>query len=437
MKTGKLSVKQIAATKKVGYLLDGGGLCFQYRGPAARSWVFRYTSPTHRRPTDPTLGWVRDFGLGPYPDITLAAAREEATKCRALVREGVDPIDHRRGQREQRSTSAGAAAKMPTFETIARECAAIKKAEFKNEKHAAQWIATLESYAFPIFGGKPVGAITSDDVFAVLNPIWLSKHETATRVRQRIEAVFGLAIASGFYAGLNPARLKDNIAHRLPKLKKSRVKKNMASLPYTQMGAFMKDLRVVPGVAARALEFTILTAARTNETIGARWTDIDIESRIWTIPADKMKMEREHRVALSARAVEILEEMRLGKQNDFVFPGWSAKKNAGLSDAGMASVLKRMRDGGAVLNDRDGRPAVVHGFRSTFSSWASATTNHPSDVVEISLAHGDDDRVRATYQRDDLLAKRFALMEDWASYCDTNAAPASVTPIRSTAKAAA
>jgi integrase len=304
-----------------------------------------------------------------------------------------------------------------SFDECAKAYIDAHKHGWKNAKHAEQWTNTLTTYASPIIGSLPVAEIDTALVMKVLNPIWASKTETASRVRQRIESVLGWATVSGYRTGDNPARWRDHLDNLLAKRSKVQKVAHHPALHYAEMGAFMADLCKQGGMAALALEFTILTASRTGEVIGARWYEIDLDGKTWTIPPERMKAEKEHRVPLCSRAIKILTELqKLG--GEFVFPGLKLKKP--LSNMAMLGLLKRMERG----------DLTVHGFRSTFRDWAAEQTAYPHEMAEMALAHTIDNKVEAAYRRGDLFQKRIRMMQDWQKHCDTIAAKADVVPIK-------
>ncbi len=392
---GKLTALGVAKLKTPGMYGDGGGLWLQVTGKGAKSWIFRFT----------LRGKSREMGLGPVSTFSLAEAREKALACRKLTYEGLDPIETRRAQQDEARLEA---ARAMTF----RQCAAAyiesHKAGWRNAKHAAQWTATLEAYAYPAFGDLPVQAIDTGFVMRALEPIWTTKPETATRVRGRIESILDWATTHGYRRGENPARWKGHLSNLLPKRSRVRKVEHHAALPYSQIAAFMADLGTREAVAARALEFAILTAARTGEVIGARWSEIDLDAAEWTVPAERMKAGTEHRVPLSEAAVVILRRLAETSTGEFVFAG--GRRGQPLSNMGMLMMLRRM-----------GREDLtVHGFRSTFRDWASETTHFPSEVVEMALAHTIESKVEAAYRRGDLFRKRRELMDAWAAWAVTS-----------------
>jgi len=358
-----------------------------------RSWLLRYE----------LNGKERFYGLGPLHTVSLKDARERARKARLQLLDGIDPIA---AKQQRKADAALAAAKAITFETAARQYFDQHAAKWRNRKHRAQFLSTLQTYAYPTLGKLPVAAIDTGLVLKVIEPIWPTKTETASRVRSRVEAVLDWATVRGYRTGDNPARWKGHLAEVLPARGKIRRTIHHAALPFGEIGAFVAALRAREGVAARALEFGILTAARTGEVIGARWPEVDLKAKVWTVPAGRMKGSREHRVPLSDGALEILRALPREDNNPRVFIG---PRKDGLSNMAMASVLHRM-----------GRDDItVHGFRSTFRDWAAERTSYPNHVVEMALAHVIGDKVEGAYRRGDLFEKRRRLMADWAKYCGT------------------
>lgn len=377
---------------------DGGGLYLQVSKSGSKSWIFRYQ--LDRR--------SREMGLGPFPAVSLAEARDRAAGVRKLKVEGEDPIDLRR---QAKAAKRAEAARAVTFKAAAERYIAAHKAGWKNPVHAAQWPSTLQTYVYPDFGQVAVGDVDTGMVTRVLEPIWTTKPETATRVRGRIEAVLDWARAHGYRTGENPARWRGHLDKLLPPRSRVRAVKHHAAVPFAEVPAFMAELRGRDGMAAKALEFTILTAARTTEVVGALWEEVDLVAKVWTVPAERMKGKREHRVPLSDRGVELLKEMLTHSRGPAIFPG--ARKDGHLSNMAMLETLREMRPG-----------LTVHGFRSTFRDWAAERTSYPRDVAEMALAHTISDKVEAAYRRGDLFEKRRRLMADWARYCRQPAAPA-------------
>jgi integrase len=395
-----LTTKSIAKLKKPGRYGDGHGLYLQVMSPTNRSWLLRY---------DRNGRGERWMGLGPLHTIDLNEARERARKARQQFLDGIDPLDARAAERTQRALEA---ARTITFEKAAQAYFDAHERKWRNRKHAAQFLSTLKTYAFPKIGSLPVAVIDVSLVLKVIEPIWQEKTETANRVRGRIEAVLDWATVRGYRAGDNPARWKGYIENVLPSRSAIQKPIHHAALPFDDLPEFMAALQQREGIAARALEFTILIASRTGEVVGATWDEIDLNEKTWTIPAGRIKGGREHRVPLSDRALEILRALPHEKNNPFVFIG---PRKGGLSNMGMASVLSRMG-----RND-----ITVHGFRSTFRDWAAERTNYPNHVVEMALAHVVGDKVEAAYRRADLFEKRRKLMSDWTKFCSTKPAATS------------
>ena len=395
MARGKgLTALRVGKEKKPGLYSDGLGLYLQVRAGGAKSWIFRYR----------TNGKLRDMGLGSATAVSLSQAREKAAACRSLRANGIDPIDTKR---EESAKSRAEFSRAMTFEQCAAAYIEAHRAGWKNAKHAAQWTATLATYAYPVFGTEPVAAVDTSMVLKVLEPIWNTKTETASRLRGRIESVLDWARVREFRHGENPAHWRGHLDHLLPKRSKVAAVKHHAALPYDQVPAFMASLRAEVGVAARALEFCILTASRTGEVLGARWSEIDIKAKVWTVPPERMKARREHRVPLSDRAMMILRQMRELPRDEFVFPGGKEKRP--LSGMAFLMLLRRMK--------RD--DLTAHGFRSTFRDWAAERTSFPREVAEMALAHTISDKVEAAYRRGDLFEKRRRLAEAWAAFCES------------------
>jgi len=370
---------------------DGGGLYLQVSRSGTKSWIFRFA----------LSGREREMGLGPLHTVSLSEARDLALEARKLKLRGLDPIDARSAERSAQRLED---AKAVTFKQAAAAYIKANQAAWKNAKHAAQWEATLATYAEPIFGDFAVAAIDTTLVLKAIEPIWTAKPETASRLRGRIETILDWATVRGFRHGDNPARWRGHLDKLLPSKNKIRTVTHHAALPYKELPAFMKILADQAGVGARALEFTILTAARTSEVIGARWQELDVVSATWTVPKERMKAGREHRVPLSASALKILEAMAEIRTSDYVFPG--GKKDRPLSNMALLAALKRMKRS----------DLTAHGFRSTFRDWAAETTDYPGEVVEMALAHTVANKVEAAYRRGDLLEKRKGLMSDWSRH---------------------
>lgn len=382
---------------------DGDGLYLAVTRVGVASWVYRYRSG----------GSERYMGLGPLRHVNLSAARQLADKARALRRSGVDPVEQRRAQRTEQAV---AAAKTVTFSKCAEEYIVSHRAGWRSSAHAAQWAATLDMYVFPLIGDLPIQAIDTGLVLRVLEPIWRSKTDTASRLRGRIEAVLDWAATHGYRQGDNPARWKGHLQNVLPKKSAVRRVVHRAAIPYVQIGAFLAELRQRHGVAARALEFVVLTGVRTSEAIRARWGEFDMRERIWIIPAERMKAGKEHRVPLSDAAVAVLEIMAAIRSGDFVFPG--TRVGQPLPRMALIHLLGRMGR----------KDLTTHGFRSALTDWA-ADRGFPREVREQALAHALGSQVEAAYRRTDLFAAREQLMRQWAAYCSAPVSDA-VVPLR-------
>jgi len=388
----KLTVRAVAAANQHGLYSDGNGLYLAVARGGSKSWIYRYM--LRRR--------ARDMGLGGVDVVSLAEAREKALEARKLVKAGVDPIDARNAERARQAVDAASSL---TFQQCAERYIASHEKGWRNAKHRAQWSNTLATYAYPAFGDVPVDAVDTGMVMEVIEPLWASKTETASRVRGRIEAVLDWAKALGYRSGENPARWRGHLANLLPPRDKVRRVKHHAALPYDGMAEFMAALRERDAVTARALEFQILTAARPGEAVGAKWDEIDLDKAEWVIAAERMKTEVEHRVPLSEAAVAVLREMEKMRVSGYVFPG--QRDGRPLWTDAMRRLLERMGHAGL----------TSHGFRSTFRDWAAERTAFPGDVAEAALAHVVGNKVEAAYRRGDLFDKRRKLMEAWAAYC--------------------
>lgn len=402
MKFCQLTTRKIAAIKKAGrsgYFADGSGLYLQISRYGTSSWIFRYTLD----------GRVRDMGLGSAEIISLAGARQAARELRQQLIAGDDPLALRNAKHAARRAEA---AKRKTFIECAGAYVDAHRSEWRSTKNAQQWQSSLEMYAFPHIGSLMVDQIELPHILSVLEPIWREKTETATRLRARIERILAWATVRKYRQGDNPARWQGHLSEMLPKVV-GRKKQHYAALSLEDLPGFMSELRAKPRTVARALEFTILAAARSGEVRGARWDEV--EEAVWTVPADRAKSNRPHRVPLSDRAVEILRAMH--RENQFVFPG---AKGPRMSSTAMIELLWEMR----------GKGVTVHGFRSCFSDWARDHTSFSRDVVEMALAHTVKDKSEAAYRRLDALDKRRRLMEQWSRFLMAPAITADVTPLR-------
>ncbi|WP_041751194.1 site-specific integrase [Bradyrhizobium sp. BTAi1] len=391
---GRLTALKVEKLKEAGMYADGGGLYLRVTKDGTKNWVFRFM--LNKRP--------RWMGLGPVALFGLQEARGRALDARRLRHDGVDPIETRRASRIQQRLEA---AKAISFDECCSAYIKANRAGWRNAKHGAQWESTLATYASPVVGALPVQTIDTGLVLKVLEPIWADKPETASRVRQRIERVLDWARVRGYRTGENPARWKGHLDKLLPATAKVRRVVHHAALPYGEMPGFLADLRQQEGVAARALEFLVLTAGRTGEVIGARWTEVNRHDKTWQVPGERMKAGREHRVPLSARALAILEETYALRHADdgFLFPG--AKHGKPLSNMAFLMLLRRM--------SRD--DLTAHGFRSSFRDWVAERTNFPAEVAEIALAHTVSDKTVAAYSRTDLFERRRRLMQQWSVFC--------------------
>jgi len=397
-----LTIKRLTAP---GLYPVGGaaGLLLRIRDTGTCYWVLRVR----------IAGKRHDVGLGPYPEIGVASAREQAATIRVAIRAGLDPLAERR---TAKAATQAALAKSLTFDQAAARYLASKTKEFSNPKHAAQWASTLDTYASPVIGRLPVDAIELPHIVRTLEPIWLEKTETAKRLRGRIESVLSWATVSGFRSGDNPARWRGNLDAVLQAPGKVAKVAHHRALPWREIPAFMAKLRRMDGMGAKALEFGILTGARSGEVRGAVWSEIDVAERLWSIPGARMKTGKPHTVPLSDDAIALLKSLPRCAESEFVFP---AIRGGQLSDMTLSAVTRRM-----------GVDAVPHGFRSTFRDWCAESTSHPHEVAEMALAHAVGSAVERAYRRGDLLEKRRRLMDDWARFCRDGTPSGDVVPIR-------
>lgn len=387
----RLSVKEAQKNLDPGLYGDGGGLYLQVSASRTKSWVFRFM--VGRRP--------RKMGLGDYPRVSLADARDAARDAYKLVRAGSDPIEVRQ---RANSEATQRRAKALTFRQCAEAYIAQQHAHWTNEKHAQQWENTLATYAYPRIGHLMVQDVDVPSVLTVIEPIWSDKTETASRLRGRIETILNWARARGLRSGENPATWRGNLQEALPKILLSQRVKHHPAMPYRDVPAFIGELRAARGISARALEYTILTAARTSETLLAKWPEIDLEQRMWIRPAEHMKGKREHRVPLSDAALDLLQALPRDETSDYIFPGMRVGRP--LSQMAMLEQLRGMRSS-----------VVVHGFRSSFRDWAAEQTAYANELVEMALAHLVSDKTEAAYRRGDMVDRRRRLMEEWSDYC--------------------
>ncbi len=393
---GALAVSQI---RRRGINFVGGvaGLAINVTKSGGRSWILRYQ----------VAGKRRDKGLGGYPDVSLADAKEAARAVRAKIAQGVDPIEDGRALRSKMIASQVSAI---TFSEAASQYITTHEGGWRNIKHAQQWRNTIQQYAGPVIGKILIREIGLPQILKVLEPIWHTKTETASRLRGRIESVLDWSIARGYRTESNPARWKGLLDTLLPAPGKIAKTDHHRALPYADVPSFMTTLAGQQGVGARALEFTILTACRSGEVRGAKWDEIDIKNRVWTVPANRMKAGKEHRIPLSDAALSIIKTQKESAFCEYVFPSSHGSKKSDfegmpLSDMTLSAVLRRMK----VL-------AVPHGFRSTFRDWCAEQTDYPREVAEMALAHAIGNKVEAAYRRGDLFDKRKQLMQNWANF---------------------
>ncbi len=390
-KAAELSPLSISRLKDPGLWAVGGvsGLYLHVNARGARSWILRVVVGDKRR----------DMGLGGYPDIGVADARQKAREARLKIEQGIDPILLRK---QAKSELMALQATDKTFEQAAGEYITIHADSWSNDKHRKQWESTLAAYAFPVVGKLSLRDIRQEHILKILEPIWTTKTETATRVRGRMESILDWAKVKGLRSGENPAAWKGHLDHMLPAPTRLKKVEHLTAVPVREMPDFMIKLRQAAGTAAQALEFLILTAARSGEVRGITWQEVSLEDALLSVPAERMKMKREHRVPLSDRAVSILKSQPRIDENPLVFP---APRGSQMSDATMSAVLKRM-----------GIDATVHGFRSSFRDWCGDYTNYPRDLAEQCLAHGADDPVEAAYRRGDALERRREIMNEWSKF---------------------
>lgn len=406
-----LTARGVAAAKP-GKHSDGGGLILAVSPTGVKKWVLRYQLAGRRR----------DMVLGRLEDLPLTQARERAAEARALARQGTDPMDARHVEREV----------IPTFTQAAARFIRSKRHEWSNPKHARQWVATLKTYARPVVGSKPVDQIGTNDVLGILQPIWTAKPETAKRVQGRIENVLDYASAMKWRDASNPARWRGHLNKLLAapvKVKRQQnggTTRHHPAMDYREVPAFMAELRERHSVSALALRFTILTACRTSEVLQAQWREIDLEVATWTVPPERMKARREHRVPLTAAALAILEALPRIEGNSYVFPG--ARAGRPLSNMALLQIMRGM--GYGVGGDRG--DFVPHGFRSSFRDWGGEVSSLPNHVCEMALAHVIGDKAEAAYRRGDLFAKRRAMMQEWSDWCARTSATVTAISTRDT-----
>ncbi len=398
----RLTALRISKLLEPGYYRDGGGLHFQISPSGARSWIFRFT----------LFGRTREMGLGSLASVSLAAARTEAAKCRALLKEKIDPIEARNTEQRRRALESACAR---TFKVAAEDYIAQHRGAWKNAKHAQQWTNTLATYAYKVIADVDVRDIDTPLIVRILQPIWTAKRETAARVRGRIESILDAEKALGHREGENPARWRGHLDKILPRQNKRKKVKHHPALPWADIPTFMPKLLASGARSARMLHLLILTCVRTNEVLLARPEEFDLERKVWTIPGDRMKMERPLRVPLSQKAVEIVREAKKTAAHGYLFPG--TRRGRPFSNMTMLNLL----------DDLGYEHITVHGFRSTFRDWVAECTEYPDSLAEKALAHAIENETEAAYRRGDMLERRRKLMEDWARYCSRQSA--TVTPI--------
>jgi integrase len=407
---GKLTAKQIDSLSTPGTYEDGEGLRIQVKPNGKKYWVLRFQ----------LAGKRREMGLGAYPAIGLKEARQKSSDRRRLLRDGIDPLQARDTERAvQLAAEQQRKIKAITFQDVSADYIEAHRAGWKNVKHAQQWTNTLATYATPIIGDLATNQITTEHILDILKPIWASKAETASRVRNRIELVLDAAKARGLRDGENPARWRGHLDKLLPSASKTKRTQNHPALPYSELSRFMRALDRVEGQSACALKMTILTACRTNEVLAARWSEINLKAKLWLIPAERMKAGKAHGVPLCETLVTLLNGLPRINDSSLLFPG--ARMGKPISNMAMLMTLRRMdqkdlEDGGKGWRDNNDRIITAHGFRSTFRDWAAEQTNYAREVCEMSLAHVVANGAEAAYWRSDLLEKRRCLMSDWADF---------------------
>ncbi|SFH99102.1 tyrosine-type recombinase/integrase [Modicisalibacter xianhensis] len=387
----KLSPRKVT-TAGQGKHEDGGGLRLVVSGGGAKKWVLRFTLKGKRR----------EMGLGSFPNTSLADARRKAEHYRRLAKNGADPIQARDAEQQETST--------PTFTSCAARYIQSHRRSWRNTKHARQWVSTLKTYARPVIGNMPVDEIDTQDIVTILNPIWTSKTETAKRVQGRVENVLDYAAAHKYRDESNPARWRGHLDKLLAKPSRVKSVSHHPAMPYEEVAVFMAELQGYTSISSKALQLLILTATRTSEVLRTQWPEIDLEKATWTIPADRMKARREHRVPLSIQAVSLLSDLPRVQSNPYVFPG--ARIGRPLSNMAMLQLMRGMGYGvGGVHGDY-----VPHGFRSSFRDWSGEVSSYPRDVAEMALAHTIENKVEAAYRRGDLFEKRRSMMQDWSDF---------------------
>lgn len=402
---------------KPGMHPDGAGLYLQVIESGAKSWLYRFQLNGKRR-------WT---GLGSLSNVTAKTARLKATEMRALVANGIDPIEQTKAiKKEAVEEAAKKAVQEIKFKQVALEYIEQNRAGWKNSKHVQQWENTLDTYAYEVIGHLPPAEITTDHIFTILKDIWLTKTETATRLRGRLEVILSYAKIKGYRDGENPAAWKNHLSHILPQPGKVAPHKHHAALPYQRIAKFMAALERVDTIASSCLLFTILAACRSQESMECQWNEFDLDEKVWVVPPKRMKMKKEHRVPLTDAMLRILKTRLATKINDYVFPG--VKENKPLSNMAMTNTIRRMHESLCKAEveagkkpkgwtDKEGRVITAHGFRSSFRDWAAELTHYPGEMAELQLAHAVANPVEAAYRRGDMFEKRRAMMTDWAQWC--------------------
>ncbi|MGP5325197.1 tyrosine-type recombinase/integrase [Vreelandella titanicae] len=398
---GKLTAKgvqKLVRESKPGLTNDGDGLYLKVGKGGGASWIYRFR----------WNGKLRDMGLGSYAEASLSEARESAAENRKHVKQGIDPL----AAREQKSEKEAVPV---TFTHCAARYIQSHRRSWRNAKHARQWVSTLKTYVRPVIGNQPIEDVTTQDILKILTPIWAVKNETAKRVQGRIENILDFAAAHEYRDPVNPARWRGHLDKLLAKPSRVQKVNHHPAMPYDQVATFISSVQRYNSMSSKALLFLILTATRTSEVLNAEWHEIDIGKATWQIPAERMKVNREHRVPLSKQAVELLLALPRVRGNSFIFPGMKAGRP--LSNM---SLLQFMRGLGYGPSGEKGN-YVPHGFRSSFRDWTGEVTSYPRDVAEMALAHAIENKVEAAYRRGDLFEKRRAMMQDWADYTFTSA----------------
>ena len=417
-KAKELSALSVAKIKENGRHAVGGvdGLHLRIVD-GSRAWVLRVAVGKKVDDQGKVKIHRRDIGLGSFPEVSLSEAREKARELKKKIRDGIDPLQEKQ---ERLNALKIQKHRAKTFRECAEVVIAKKTLELKNQKHIGQWSSTLETYIYPTLGDLIVGTITKVDIATVLEPIWIEKNETAKRIRGRIETIFDYAKAMGYFVGDNPAEWKGNLEPILGNLKQE--SRPHPSLPYEQVAGFIQHLGQKKGISPKALEFAILTACRSGEIFGAKWHEIDFKNKVWIIPKERMKAEKEHRVPLSQQAINLLESIQPYTQShDFIFP--APRTGEMLSDMSLTTLIRRLHEqkfkenGIGYIDPKQNRIITTHGFRSTFRDWSADKTDYPREVCEHVLAHKLPDEVEAAYLRGAYLEKRKGLMADWAKYC--------------------